>query len=39
MNIRVDAGNRKVTKGAQVEIGGNVRYRSVCGRCFTTPRP
>jgi len=34
MNMRVDAGNRKVTEGAQVEIGGNARYRSVCGRCF-----
>ncbi|PZP30184.1 MAG: thymidine kinase [Roseateles depolymerans] len=34
MNMRVDASNRKVTQGAQVEIGGNARYRSVCGRCF-----
>ncbi|MGM9481711.1 thymidine kinase [Roseateles sp. NT4] len=34
MNMRVDAHNRKVTEGAQVEIGGNARYRSVCGRCF-----
>jgi thymidine kinase len=34
MNMRVDADNRKVTEGAQVEIGGNARYRSVCGRCF-----
>ncbi len=34
MNMRVDANNRKVTEGAQVEIGGNSRYRSVCGRCF-----
>ena len=34
MNMRVDASNRKVTEGAQVEIGGNARYRSVCGRCF-----
>ena len=34
MNMRVDAENRKVTEGAQVEIGGNARYRSVCGRCF-----
>lgn len=34
MNMRVDANNRKVTTGAQVEIGGNSRYRSVCGRCF-----
>ncbi|MBB4845533.1 thymidine kinase [Paucibacter oligotrophus] len=34
MNMRVDANNRKVTEGQQVEIGGNARYRSVCGRCF-----
>lgn len=34
MNMRVDAENRKVTEGAQVEIGGNARYRAVCGRCF-----
>jgi thymidine kinase len=34
MNMRVDAENRKVTQGAQVEIGGNARYRAVCGRCF-----
>jgi thymidine kinase len=34
MNMRVDPDNRKVTEGAQVEIGGNARYRAVCGRCF-----
>jgi thymidine kinase len=34
MNMRVDAANRKVTRGEQVEIGGNARYRAVCGRCF-----
>jgi thymidine kinase len=34
MNMRVDADNRRVTEGAQVEIGGNARYRAVCGRCF-----
>jgi thymidine kinase len=34
MNMRVDAENRKVTIGDQVEIGGNARYRAVCGRCF-----
>jgi len=34
MNMRVDASGRKQTEGAQVEIGGNSRYRSVCGRCF-----
>jgi thymidine kinase len=34
MNMRVDASGRKQTEGAQVEIGGNSRYRAVCGRCF-----
>ena len=34
MNMRVDADNRKVTEGAQIEIGNNARYRAVCGRCF-----
>ncbi|OWQ90483.1 thymidine kinase [Roseateles aquatilis] len=34
MNMRVDASGRKLTEGAQVEIGGNSRYRAVCGRCF-----
>ena len=34
MNMRVDAAGRKLTEGAQVEIGGNSRYRAVCGRCF-----
>ncbi|MEL4180670.1 thymidine kinase [Roseateles sp. PN1] len=34
MNMRVDAQQRKVTEGQQLEIGGNSRYRSVCGRCF-----
>ncbi|MCH7343032.1 thymidine kinase [Pelomonas sp. CA6] len=34
MNMRVDGSMRRVTEGAQVEIGGNARYRAVCGRCF-----
>ena len=34
MNARLDADNRRITEGAQVEIGGNARYRAVCGRCF-----
>lgn len=34
MNMRVDASGNKVVDGAQVEIGGNSRYRSVCPRCF-----
>ena len=34
MNIRVDAEGRRVQHGAQVEIGGNERYRAVCPACF-----
>ena len=34
MNMRLDAAMRRVTEGAQVEVGGNARYRAVCGRCF-----
>ncbi len=34
MNMRVDEQLRRVVDGAQVEIGGNARYRAVCGRCF-----
>lgn len=34
MNIRIDAQGRRVQEGAQVEIGGNERYRAVCPACF-----
>lgn len=34
MNIRVGADGNRVREGDQIEIGGNARYRSVCGRCF-----
>ena len=34
MNMRVDSEGQKVTDGAQVEIGGNSRYRPVCPRCY-----
>jgi thymidine kinase len=34
MNIRIDAQGRRVQQGAQVEIGGNERYRAVCPACF-----
>ena len=34
MNLRFDAQGRRVTEGAQVEIGGNERYRAVCPACF-----
>ncbi len=29
-NVRVDSTGRRVTEGAQVEIGGNERYEAVC---------
>lgn len=34
MNMRIDSAGRRVTEGAQVEIGGNDRYRAVCPACF-----
>lgn len=34
MNMRIDAQGRRVREGAQVEIGGNDRYRAVCPSCF-----
>jgi thymidine kinase len=34
MNLRVDKGGRAVREGAQVEIGGNDRYVSMCRRHF-----
>ena len=34
MNLRVDAGGRAVTSGAQTEIGGNDRYVALCRRHF-----
>lgn len=38
MNIRVDQYGKRVTTGEQVDIGGNERYRHVCGRCFYQAR-
>jgi thymidine kinase len=35
-NMRVDAAGRRVTEGAQVEIGGNERYEAVCPLRFYT---
>ena len=35
-NMRHDASGRRVTEGAQVEIGGNDRYEAVCPRRFYT---
>jgi thymidine kinase len=34
MNMRIDAAHRKVSKGVQVEIGGNERYIAVCRKHF-----
>jgi thymidine kinase len=34
MVIRVDASGRALTEGAQVEVGGNDRYVSLCRRHF-----
>jgi thymidine kinase len=34
MNVRLDARGERVTEGAQVEIGGNVRYEAVCPQRF-----
>ena len=34
MVIRVDAAGRALTEGAQVEVGGNERYVSLCRRHF-----
>lgn len=36
MNMRIDENNQKVTKGAQVEIGGNDRYIATCRKHFKT---
>jgi thymidine kinase len=34
MNIRVSATGERCLAGGQVEIGGNSRYKQVCGECF-----
>ena len=34
MNLRVDEDGRAVAAGAQIEIGGNDRYISLCRRHF-----
>jgi thymidine kinase len=34
MNLRFGPDGRRVREGAQVEIGGNERYRAVCPSCF-----
>ncbi len=35
-NMRVDERGRRVTQGAQVEVGGNERYEAVCPLRFYT---
>lgn len=39
MVLRVDAHNQPVKSGAQIEIGGNDRYVSVCRRHFKLSQP
>lgn len=34
MNIRLDEHGNRLREGDQVFIGGNTRYRPVCGNCF-----
>ncbi|NCX62158.1 MAG: thymidine kinase, partial [Betaproteobacteria bacterium] len=34
MNLRIDHKGIRVREGAQIEIGGNERYRAVCPSCF-----
>lgn len=34
MNMRVDSSGARVNEGEQIAIGGNDKYRSVCGCCF-----
>jgi len=38
MNMRVDGNGDIVLDGAQVVIGGNDQYRSVCGTCYYTKK-
>jgi thymidine kinase len=37
MNMRIDESGKKVTKGNQIEIGGNEKYLSVCRKHFNNP--
>lgn len=34
MNVRVDERGRRVTRGSQIAIEGDVRYVQMCGKCF-----
>lgn len=35
MNMRQDAQGNPVTRGAQIQVGGNETYISLCMKCFT----
>ena len=35
MNARIDATGKMETEGAQIEIGGNERYVSLCRSCYS----
>ena len=34
MNARIDPSGKMETSGAQIEVGGNERYVSLCRNCF-----
>jgi thymidine kinase len=34
MNVRVDERGRRITRGEQIAIEGDVRYVQMCGSCF-----
>lgn len=38
VNARIDGKGEIITEGAQVEIGGNDRYMSVCRKCWSNKR-
>lgn len=38
VNARIDSKGNIVTEGAQVEIGGNDKYMSVCRKCWTNKK-
>lgn len=38
VNARIDSNGDILTEGAQVEIGGNDRYMSVCRKCWSNKR-
>lgn len=38
VNARIDSNGEIITEGAQVEIGGNDRYMSVCRKCWSNKR-